>query len=457
MSATLCSTPTSSTRLKSQEMEDAPASRPGTSDSMGNGDEEKSIQGHREGESPPAHPDFPEGSARGWFTAIGGALVGMCTFGNAQSFGVYQDYYTRISLTEKSPSAISWIGSIQLGLLFGLGLFSGTLFDKGYFRATVISGSVLFLFSSFMLSLVEPHNYYQNLLAQGIGMGLGMGLLLLPSLSVVSHYFRRRRSLAMGIVITGGALGAVVYPILLNKVFAKERFGFKWGVRFVAFIDLFLLVLANLFMKPRLLVPPRKKASIDYRKIAGDVPYLFLLAGFFCGFWGIFIPFFYLQLFSKLHGVNPSFLDWAAPSFGRFFPNFLADKYGPLNILIPSGFITGSLVWVLLGVSSIAGMAIFAVLYGFFSGAYLTLSTASVASFSTSPTLDDMGLRIGIACFFMGLAVLTGNPIAGALVHAPEYFWWRPLLFSCISTILGTVFITIARQGMVKRKGLQRV
>ncbi len=25
-----------------------------------------------------------------------------------------------------------------------------------------------------MLSLVEPHNYYQNLLAQGIGMGLGM-------------------------------------------------------------------------------------------------------------------------------------------------------------------------------------------------------------------------------------------------------------------------------------------
>ncbi|KAF8900977.1 major facilitator superfamily domain-containing protein [Mucidula mucida] len=409
-------------------MDDAAASRPGTSD------EEKSIHQHREGEVVPLPPpDFPEGSVRGWATAIGGCVHYTNTFIIFIQLIVYQDYYTRISLTEKSPSAISWIGSIQLGLLFGLGLFSGTLFDKGYFRATVISGSVLFLFSSFMLSLVEPHNYYQNLLAQGIGMGLGMGLLLLPSLSVVSHYFRRRRSLAMGIVITGGALGAVVYPILLNKVFAKERFGFKWGVRFVAFIDLFLLVLANLFMKPRL--PPRKKASIDYRKIAADVPYLFLLAGFFCGFWGIFIPFFYLQLFSKLHGVNPSFLDWAIPVlnagsvFGRFFPNFLADK---ALVLIPSGFITGSLVWVLLGVSSIPGMAIFAVLYGFFSGAYLTLSTASVASFSTSPTLDDMGLRIGIACFFMGLAVLTGNPIAGALVHAPEYYWWRPLLFSCV-------------------------
>ncbi|KAG6837395.1 hypothetical protein H0H93_010013 [Arthromyces matolae] len=54
----------------------------------------------------------------------------------------------------------------------------------------------------FMLSLVEPHHYYQNFLAQGVGMGIGMGLIFLPSLQVTSHYFRRRRSLAMGIVIS---------------------------------------------------------------------------------------------------------------------------------------------------------------------------------------------------------------------------------------------------------------
>jgi MFS family permease len=54
-----------------------------------------------------------------------------------------------------------------------------------------------------MLSLVQPHHYYQNFLAQGVGMGLGMGFMFLPALAVTSHYFRARRALAMGIVIAG--------------------------------------------------------------------------------------------------------------------------------------------------------------------------------------------------------------------------------------------------------------
>lgn len=54
-----------------------------------------------------------------------------------------------------------------------------------------------------MLSLVQPHRYYQTFLAQGVGMGLGMGLLFLPALTITSHYFRKRRSLAMGAVVSG--------------------------------------------------------------------------------------------------------------------------------------------------------------------------------------------------------------------------------------------------------------
>ncbi len=37
-----------------------------------------------------------------------------------------------------------------------------------------------------MLSLVEPHNYYQNLLAQGIGMGLGMRVVIAVFLIVLT-------------------------------------------------------------------------------------------------------------------------------------------------------------------------------------------------------------------------------------------------------------------------------
>ena len=54
-----------------------------------------------------------------------------------------------------------------------------------------------------MLSLADTHNYYQLILSQGVGMGLGSGLLLVPALSIQAHHWRKRRALAMGIVLTG--------------------------------------------------------------------------------------------------------------------------------------------------------------------------------------------------------------------------------------------------------------
>jgi hypothetical protein len=97
-----------------------------------------------------------------------------------------------------------------------------------------------------MLSLAQPHHYYQNFLSQGVGMGIGMGLMFLPSLTVTSHYFRARRSLAMGLVVAGmlklsedlivptnawigSSVGGCLYPVLLNNVFQKRGFG--TGVR----------------------------------------------------------------------------------------------------------------------------------------------------------------------------------------------------------------------------------
>lgn len=54
-----------------------------------------------------------------------------------------------------------------------------------------------------MVSITKPHHYYQVFLSQGLGMGIGTGFMLIPTLSVISHYFRRRRGLAQGIAISG--------------------------------------------------------------------------------------------------------------------------------------------------------------------------------------------------------------------------------------------------------------
>lgn len=56
----------------------------------------------------------------------------------------------------------------------------------------------------FMLSLVDTSKYYQIFLSQGLGIGLGSGLIFVPALSVQAHHWKKRRALAMGIVLSGG-------------------------------------------------------------------------------------------------------------------------------------------------------------------------------------------------------------------------------------------------------------
>ncbi|KAL0958740.1 hypothetical protein HGRIS_014066 [Hohenbuehelia grisea] len=382
-----------------------------------NGDAEKA---HANGTaspqaSAPSPPQFPEGGLEAWLTVIGGSMVLFCTFGVVQSFGVYQDYYKRISLTEHTPSDISWIGSLQVFFLFALGLPTGKLFDEGYFHACVLAGSIVYLVSIFLLSLVQPHHYYQNILAQGVGMGIGMGMMFLPALTVTSHYFRKKRSAAMGVVIAGSSLGGCLYPILLNNVLSRN--GFAWGVRAVGFIDLGLLILANLLMKTRL--PSRRQRAkagvvnkpIAFKKIILDWPYMVFVAGSFLVFWGLFFPFFYLQFYAAQFGVEANLVKYsitimnAASVFGRTLPNFLADKYGPFNVMIPSTVISGGLVYAMFGASSQAGLVTFAIFYGFFSGGCECFSYFYMYSnFGVGPPLfppaKSLCLKQGLLTFF---------------------------------------------------------
>ncbi|KDR79107.1 hypothetical protein GALMADRAFT_63444 [Galerina marginata CBS 339.88] len=404
-------------------------------------------------------PPFPEGGLRAWLTVLGGTMVTFCTFGVVQSFGVYQDYYSRTSLSEHSPSEISLIGSMQVFFVFAIGLPAGRLFDAGYFHHCLLTGSTIYIFSIFMLSLAEPHHYYQNLLSQGVGMGIGMGMMFLPCLTITSHYFRVKRSLAMGIVIAGSSLGGVVYPVLLNNIFQRSS-GFQWGVRGVAFMDLGFLIIANSIMRTRL---PPKKAQADgsgatFKGVLSDVPFLVYILGAFLVFWGIFVPFFYLQLYSATHGVDPGFTKYAitimnaSSLFGRTVPNFLADYY----VMIPSAIISAGLIFGMFGASSIVGVTFFAIFYGFFSGGLVSLAAPAVASFVTHRDLSDLGIRIGMLSFSLAFALLTGNPIAGALLTS-RHIWHRPLIFAAVAVFMGAVSHILIWKSIKKRRGSTKI
>ncbi|KAG8739439.1 hypothetical protein FRC12_016296 [Ceratobasidium sp. 428] len=393
------------------------------------------------------HSDVPDGGWTAWMTTAG-SYVG--------AFGVYQDYYTRTFMTNQSASAISWIGSTQIGLVFMMGSISGKLLDMGYFHWCIGVGSALHVFCLFMLSLAHEQQYYQVFLPQAIGLGIGQGLLFLPSIGVISHHFAKKRSLAMGIVFTGSSCGGMIFPIMLNNII--KRAGFAWGVRATAFVVLACLVAANLMMKTRL--PPKTNQNpahkSDFKGIMTHGVFLLTVFGTFLSMLGIWYPIFYIQLFAVRHNLDQNLSFYAltilnaASILGRTIPNFISDRIGVFNVMIPCTAIAGVLVFAMFGVKSSGALVVFAILYGFFSGSFFSLMSPMIVALARH--VHEVGVRLGFAFTFIGIATLIGTPISGALL-TDDYLWYRPIIFAGIAILTGATCLTIARSMHVGHKG----
>ena len=119
----------------------------------------------------------------------------------------------------------------------------------------------------------------QNFLAQGIGLGLGGGMMYIPSVAVLSLYFKKKRALAMTLAAAGSFCGGLVNPIMLNYLFSS-RLGFAGTIRASAGLTTFILLMACILMRPKL-PPPIKRPPIVtmIRKSYKDGAYVTMCIG----------------------------------------------------------------------------------------------------------------------------------------------------------------------------------
>ncbi|KAJ6597990.1 major facilitator superfamily domain-containing protein [Mycena sp. CBHHK59/15] len=233
--------------------------------------------------SEPSNPDYPDGPWRAWI--VGTFIIQFYVVGVITAFGVFQDFYTRQWLNNCSASTISWVGGVAYFFELGCAPVGGKLYDAGFGRASVWLGSFLSMLSFFLLSLAKPHQYYQVLLSQGVGMGVGLMLVFGPSMTMVSEHFNTRRGLAMGIVAAASPVGAIVFTIVLNHLF-HSSIGFNWGIRAMGFMSLGCFILGNLLIRAprrvkRATTATPESSPTEPQAPLWDLPYvLILISGF---------------------------------------------------------------------------------------------------------------------------------------------------------------------------------
>jgi MFS family permease len=344
-------------------------------------------------------------------------VTGFLRRGTINTFGVFQTYYETAFLSDQSPSNISWIGSMQAFLLLIIGVMTGPLYDAGYFRALVLTGSFLVVFGLMMTSLCSK--YWQVMLAQAICIGLGNGCLYIPSVAILPQYFTTKKALATGLAASGSSLGGVIYPIVFRQL--QPRIGFGWGTRVLGFISLATCLFSVSVMRVRQM--PKQKRSLLEPAAFTEAPYSLFCTAMFSGYVGFFGPIFYIQPYAiqtKAMSEDVAFyllpILNAASVPGRIIPGFLAGTVGPINMLLPAATTTGILALCWIAIHNTPGLIVFSVLYGFFSGGFVSLP--AVALTSLTPDLRTLGTRMGMCSVICGLGSLCGAPISGAILSA---------------------------------------
>jgi predicted MFS family arabinose efflux permease len=292
--------------------------------------------------------------------------------------------------------------------------------------------------------------YWQFFLAQGLLTGLGCGCQFTPTLSLVSTYFARNRSVALAIMASGSATGGLIYPTVARQLIPV--LGFPWTVRIMGFMMLAVGSLYCSLLKTRL--PPRKRGPVFEWNAFREPPYSLYLIGLFLFCFGIFFAFYYISSFavnvvgvSYPTSINLLMIMNGMGLVGRLIPGYIADAYlGPYNTLIPLCLITSLILYCWAAVDSVASLYAFATLYGFFSGGFQGLFPAVLSSLTKD--MGKVGTRNGMGFGIVGLASLTGPPIAGALVQSHGGVYLTAQMWGASMMLLGSIMIVLGRVGL---------
>ncbi|KAM5536454.1 hypothetical protein V8D89_009890 [Ganoderma adspersum] len=358
----------------------------------------------------------PDGGLQAWLVVFGVSLGMGAIIGPINAWGTWQAYYEEDLLRNKSSSDIAWIGSVQSALGYAPGLIAGRLFDLGHFKFPVFASSVLFVI--FMFLTAECTQYWQFLLCQGFGMGITSGVFFNIGSMVLTHWFKKRLGIALGIVYTGTSIFGCIVPILMKALL--QHMSFKWAMRILGFITLALLVPTVMTCKQRLPGTRNLGPLLSLSEFKKPM-YSFYVLSLVVNNLALNSSWTYITVSAVDAGVDSNFsydlvtIVNALAGVGQIGGGLLADRYEPLNVLICSTLLAAVVNFAWPFATNVATLTVVAMFIGLSTGG---VYASMVQPFERMGSLVDVGLRIGMGFTLITAGMVAGSPISGAIFDA---------------------------------------
>ncbi|XP_058036334.1 monocarboxylate transporter 13-like [Ahaetulla prasina] len=369
----------------------------------------------------------------GWMVVLGGFVQSALVFGVIRSFGVF--FVEFVAHFGESSGSVSWVVSLGIAVLQFASPLGSTLSARYGARPVVMAGgflsSVGLFLASFSTSLVHLH------LTIGLLTGLGWALVFTPSVAAVSHYFEKRRTLAMGLAVSGAGISSLAFCPFFQ--YLVDLYGWRGALQIVAAMSLNLVASGAVLRPLAVEDEPTTLASSFALELLHHGPFLRYVLVFVLVDMGYFVPYVHLVAYARDVGCGEydtaSIMSVAAVAdmVGRIFAGWLADARvfsRSVHDLTLWMALTGiCLALVPLGHSLETLMPI-GLCYGFFAGALVPLQFTSL--------VEIVGARYVMA----GIGYMHMLESTGALVGTPISGWLRDMTgtftasFVCAGVVL---------------------
>lgn len=198
-------------------------------------------------------PNWPQGW-RPWLCLVACFFLMFNSWGLVNAYGTFGSYYLQHLFVPTTAVKVNLIGALDCAIVLGLSGIVGRLLDAGFIRYCLGTGTVFVAAGMFMLGPINAGSgpghgdYGLTVLAQGVITALGMSCFFVASSQIVATWFKKRKSVAVGLVACGASIAGLVYPVTTK--FILQVGGFETAALADAGICLATCIFAFIFARP---------------------------------------------------------------------------------------------------------------------------------------------------------------------------------------------------------------
>jgi MFS family permease len=307
----------------------------------------------------------------------------------------------------------------MIGFALG-GVMMGRIADRFGIAVPMAIGTVAL--AAGYLAVGYSSSLWQVAIAHGALMGVGCSTTFGPLMADVSHWFIRRRGIAVALAASGNYLAGTIWPPLIQHFIATDG----WRATHIG-IGLFLIVTMlplTLGLRQRFTSHPADAATLSAARRQAAMPLsptvlqvLLCIAGVCCCV-AMAMPQVHLVAYcgdlgyGVARGAEMLSLMLGCGIFSRVASGFIADRIGGVGTLLIGSVLQGMALMLYLFFDGLTSLYVISALFGLFQGGIVPSYAIIVREYFPP---QQAGTRVGLVLMATLLGMALGGWLSGVI------------------------------------------